>query len=137
LEILANNNHKYWDQLTLVCKSIAKFTPEKPVDLVVCKDVFSHLSTAKFQAVWEKIHHHFLKKDGFLMGTLHTADKDPSKLVTLNKLKEIGAWLVPDKRLLLPLLEETGYKVEKTYNSIHAQLDQGPRLVFQFSAQKI
>lgn len=137
LKILEANNPNYGSQLTLICKSITKYTPEHPVDLVVCKDVFCHLNPSKFQAVWKKIYHIFLKKNGFLMGTIHAADEDPSKLVTINRMKDIGAWFVPDRRFIIPILEGTGYKVEKTYNSIHAQIEEGPRLVFQFKAQKI
>lgn len=134
LELLANNTQSDWDQLTLVCKSITKFTPEHPVDLVVCKDVFPHLNPAKFKAVWEKIHHLFLKKNGFLIGTIFST---PSKLDTSNQLKEIGAWFVPDKRMILPMIEEIGYKVEITERSIHKQLKNEQNFVFQFMAQKI
>ena len=137
LEILANNNQARMDQLTLVCKSLTKFSPEHPVDLVVCKDVFNHLNPAKFQAVFEKIHQHFLKKEGLLFGTLFSSDPASSKIVTINRLRDIGAWLLPNRRLIMPLLEGTGYKVERTSNSLHAELEGGPRLVFQFSAQKI
>lgn len=137
LEILAEKNKPYLDQLTLVCKSITKFTPDHPVDLVVCKDVFPHMNPSKFQAVFQKIHHLYLKKDGFLMGTIFATDNAPSKISKMNQLKEIGAWFLPDKRFILPMLEGTGYKVERTSNSLHTKLEKGPRLCFQFSAQKI
>lgn len=134
LEILASNNLTYADQLTLICKKITKFTPQSPVDLVVCKEVLSYVNPAKFQAVWEKIYNS-LKKDGALFGTLIA--EDPSKLTFVNQLKEIGAWALPDKQQILTLLEGTGYKVEKTAHSIHAQLEGNPRSTYQFSAQKI
>lgn len=96
----------------------------EPVDLVICKDVFPYINPTKFQAVWKKIHDHFLKKGGYLMASIFSHDPSPTKLTMINQLKELGAWVLPDKRLLLSMLEGTGYTLEKTY------------VILQFSAQK-
>lgn len=34
----------------------------------------------------------------------------------MNELKELGAWFTPDKRLIIPMIEGTGYKLEETEN---------------------
>lgn len=129
LEILANNNQTYADQLTRVCKKITHFIPEEPVDLVVCKDTFNYINPSKFQTVWENIFHRFLKKDGMLFGTLFVNNPDHSKLKTINQYKELGAWLIPDSRFIKPLLEDTGYTIIKTTSSTSW-------IVQQFSAKK-
>lgn len=135
LEKLANIDQSYGN-LTLICKKATKFTPEFPVDLVVCKEVLPYINPSKFQSVWEKIHHLYLKKGGHLIGTLFSVGPDPTTFATANKLKEIGAWLLPSKQHILPMFEETGYIIEKNPISIHTQLEGKSRLIFQFTAQK-
>lgn len=125
------------DRLTVVRSSINKYTPDAPADLVICKNVLSYINPAKFEALWGKIHNLLLKEKGILIGTMYTASSHPDQLVEMNKIKEVGGWLLPDRRMVRPLLEGAGYKIEKCiFHKNLPNLQPKDQMAIHFIAEK-
>ena len=55
----------------------------------------------------------FLKEQGILVGTLFRAAPNPKLVPIMNSLKEMGAWFLPDRRMVRPLLASAGYNIKK------------------------
>lgn len=115
LELLSKMNKSALEsgQLKVFTCNITKFKPDETADLVICKNTLPYINPGKFQTLWKKIPKDFLKEKGILIGTLFTTASHPEQLVEMNKIKEVGGWFIPDRRMVRPLLENAGYKVEK------------------------
>ena len=96
-------------QLELVEEEITNFNPVEPIDLVIAADVFPYINPAKFRETWMKIHANFLKEGGVFIGTFF---RSINSLPRNNLIKEMGAWLIPDRRMVRSLLINSGYFVE-------------------------
>lgn len=121
--------------LTLVEADIERFELPEQVDLVIAADSLSYIDPRQFRATWEKIHRS-LKEGGIFIGTLFRSAVDPENLPEMNLLKELGAWLLPDRRMVRALLTQTGYEV-KTCRYRFDVPDEKEPLCIQFVAQKI
>lgn len=98
-------------QLTVVEADINTFVPPEPADLVIAANIFPYIDPVKFQATWQKIHDTYVKKNGFLIGSFFRSV--PSEFKDMNVLKEMGAWFLPDRRMVRPLLTHSGYEIHK------------------------
>lgn len=139
LEVLSKNNKPAIDsgQLTVIKANINKYKPELAVDLVICKNVLPYINPGKFKAMWEKIPS-FLKTNGVFIGSIGTSSSHPDQLIEMNKVKEVGGWFLPDRRMVRPLLEEAGYKVEKCIfhkNLVH--LEPKDQILIHFQGKKL
>ncbi len=111
LNILANLYEKEIasEQLTIIEDYVTEFTPDKPVDLVIAADIFPYINPTNFQNTLKKIHDTFLKENGFLIGNIFRTTSDTPQV---NITKEMGAWLLPDRRMVRPLLTAAGYEIQ-------------------------
>lgn len=107
-------------QLTLVEEDATVYEPSEPADLVIAADVLPYINPAKFKDLWIKIHNNFVKDNGTFIGSLFRFVESPpssrcpmSNLQMSNIMKEMGSWLLADRRMARPLLETTGYKIEE------------------------
>ncbi len=127
-----NNDALKSGLLTLIEADVTSFTPSEPVDLVIAADIFPYINPAKFQDLWIKIHDVFLKKDGFLIGSIfRTIDCVPM----MNAMKETGAWFLQDRRMIRPLLASVGYETIKcTFRKDSPETDPN---AMQFIAKKL
>ena len=103
------------DQLSTVEADATEYAPEEPVDLVVASDLFPYIDPAQFLTTWKRVHDVFLKKGGTLIGSLFrtpTLPLDTHELRLINGMKEAGAWFLPDRRMVRPLLTDAGYEVK-------------------------
>lgn len=103
------------DQLTTVEAEATEYSPEEPVDLVVASDLFPYIDPAQFLPTLKRVHDVFLKKGGTLIGSLFrtpTLPLDTHELRLINGMKEAGAWFLPDRRMVRPLLTDAGYEVK-------------------------
>lgn len=124
-------------KLKVIHSSITKYTPSKPVDLVICRNVLSYINPEKFQSLWERIHNLFLKDNGTLIGTIFTKSPHPSQAKSIQALEEIGAWLLPDFRMARPLLINTGYTIHNCALQLNTKcLKPEDQIIIQFSATK-
>lgn len=120
LNILTANNQDALasGQLTLVEQDITTYTSE-PVDLVVAADIFPYLDPTQFRATWMKVSA-YIKANGHLIGSLFrfppeigTSSPHATKALTLlNMIQEMGVWVLPDRRMVRPLLQAGHYEAE-------------------------
>lgn len=96
-------------QLTIIESDVTEFTPSEPVDLVVAADILPYINPIHFRSTWTKIHQ-FIKQEGFFIGNLFRSISDP--LVMMNTMREMGAWFLPDRRMVRPLLTHMGYDIQ-------------------------
>lgn len=138
-EILSKNNPSAINsgQLKVIKANINKYQPDQPVDLVICKNVFPYINPSKFKAMWEKIPT-FLKTNGTFIGSIGTTSSHPDQLIEMNKVKEVGGWFLPDRRMVRPLLEGAGYKVEKCiFHKNLAHLEPKDQILIHFLGKKL
>lgn len=136
LAVLAVKHKVYLStgQLVLVEADITEYTPDQPVDLVIAADSFPYVDPSKFKATWEKVHAIFLKQNGTLVGSLFRAFTKPELAQELNVWKEMGAWFLPDRRMVKALLAQTGYEIKScSYRSDPGYIE--PACI-QFIAEK-
>lgn len=119
-------------QLTLVEADISTYTPPQPVDLVVAADLFPYLDLAQFQDTWKKIHDYFIKEQGVLIGSFFRSDVETVPII--HGMKEMGAWLFPDRRMVRALISQTGYNVSTCQFRDQARSQE--RICIQFIAEK-
>jgi len=96
--------------LTLIEADVTTFIPSEAADLVIAADIFPYINPLKFHDLWKKIHDVFLKKDGFLVGSIF---RSTNCIPMMNSLKEAGAWFLQDRRMVRPLLSNMGYETIK------------------------
>lgn len=117
LKHLTARNQEYVQsgQLEVICEDIATYVPKEPVDLVIATDVLPYIDPVQFKTTWMKIHDVCVKEGGFFIGTLFRSVDSPTKLQSrhANNMKEMGAWLLPDKRMVSPLLTGVGYDIKE------------------------
>lgn len=99
------------EQLELIEEDVATFTSDEMTDLVIATDVLPYTDPSQFRATWTKIHDTLIKEKGFLIGTLFRSAPTHNEVQLMNGAKEMGAWLLPDSRMVKPLLKQTGYKI--------------------------
>ena len=121
-------------QLELIEADVANYAPAAPVDLVIAADSLPYVDPGKFKATWSKIHDVFLKENGFLVGSLFRAHTQPTDLPIMNLWKEFGAWFLPDRRMVKPLLIHSGYEIKTCKYRIDNPNDE-PACI-QFIAEK-
>jgi SAM-dependent methyltransferase len=121
-------------QLSIIETDVTTFIPTEPVDLVIASDLFPYIDPSKFQATWIKIHDKFVKEKGFLIGSLFRSAPTSKEVQVMNSMKEMGAWFLPDRRMVRPLLTHTGYDIKTCrYQYDVAELEP---LCIQFVAEK-
>jgi SAM-dependent methyltransferase len=98
-------------QLVIIEADVTKFAPSEPADLVIAEDILPYINPAEFHDTWIKIHSTFVKDGGFLIGNLFRSTN--SNLPLMNFMRMTGAWLLPDERMVKPLLTNVGYEIEK------------------------
>jgi SAM-dependent methyltransferase len=105
LDFLTANNKAAVDpgQLTIVQADVA--------DLVIAANVLPYINPNGFRQTWEKIHHACVKKGGYFVGSLFRSAPSEKEVMYMNSLKAMGAWFLPDRRIVRPLLTEAGYKI--------------------------
>lgn len=121
-------------QLEIIEEDASKFEPSAPVDLVIAADSLPYLDPSKFRATWSKIHDVFLKEKGFLVGSLFRAHTKPELTPVMNVWKEMGAWFLPDRRMVKPLLTHSGYEIKTCKYRIDAPNEEAACI--QFIAEK-
>lgn len=99
-------------QLSIINEDVTTFVPSEPADLVVAADIFPYIDPTKFRATWTKVHDTFIKERGFLIGTLFRSATQPKDVPVMNMMKEMGAWFLPDRRMVRPLLTQAGYEIK-------------------------
>ncbi len=99
-------------KLKIVEADVAAFIPEAPADLVLAVDILPYIDPAKFIETWKQIHDLCVKEDGFLAGNFFRTLSDPEMAPMMNLAKEMGAWFLPDRRMVRPLLTHAGYEVK-------------------------
>lgn len=138
LEILAKNNQPAIDsgKLKVIQSNVTKYAPDLPVDLVVCQNILPYVNPGKFKALWEKIPS-FLKANGTFIGSFSTTSSHKDQIIEMNKVKEVGGWFLPDRRMAKPLLMSAGYKIEKCifYKNLE-HLEPKDQLLIHFMATK-
>ncbi|MBA3237571.1 MAG: class I SAM-dependent methyltransferase [Parachlamydiaceae bacterium] len=97
-------------KLSLIEKDVATFTPLESADLVIAADIFPYINPSKFENLWNRIHDTFIKENGFLIGNFFRVTNATPEI---NALKEMGAWFLPDRRMVRPLLTNQGYEIIK------------------------
>lgn len=97
-------------QLTLVHSTIEEYTPAEPADLVLSIDSLPHVDPARFKAVWQNIHDLMLKEEGCFIGSLFRSVPNEDELQ--NTVREMGAWFLPDRRMVRPLLTHAEYEIK-------------------------
>ncbi|VHO02137.1 class I SAM-dependent methyltransferase [Candidatus Rhabdochlamydia sp. T3358] len=131
-------------QLKIIKEDVSTYVPLEPVDLVVAADIFSYIDPAQFRDTWTKVHDVFIKESGFLIGTLFRSDCKPQQKVQqvrqiqqINFLKELGAWFLPDRRMVRPLLKQAGYEIKTCLYRIDIpEIEQREQMCIQFVAEK-
>lgn len=122
--------------LTVIHGNIETFNTEEQADLVVAADTLPYINPSAFRKTWEKVHDVCLKKEGYFVGSLFTASDKPDQNSTfMNFMREQGAWLIHDRRMVRPILSSTGYDtVSCTY-----RIDKGLpyKMCIQFVAKKL
>lgn len=114
---------------------ICEFLPEEPADLVIAADILPYIDPRKFRATWKKIHDVCVKENGIFIGNLFRAAPTPNELRMVNMMKEMGAWVLPDRRMVRPLLADAGFAIEKcTYRQ---DLPGPNQICIQFKAKKL
>lgn len=137
LDILIRNNQAAYNEgrLQVVEADVTDFTPKEAVDLVIAADILPYTDPAKFQNTWMKIST-FVKPGGTFSGSLFRTLPSQSgiALTAINTIKEAGAWLLPDRRMVRPLLAVAGYQVK---TCIYRQdLPGDEQMCIQFIAHK-
>ncbi|MBF8263026.1 MAG: hypothetical protein HW387_691 [Parachlamydiales bacterium] len=114
LDILRQNNLATVEsgQLQIIEADVETFSPSEPADLVVAADILPYIDPAQFRTTWNKIHDKFIKENGFLVGNLFRTPTHPELIPQMNSMKEMGAWFLPDRRMVRPLLTQTGYVIK-------------------------
>lgn len=123
-------------QLTVVQQDVTTYLPAESVDLVIAYDILPYIDPKEFRATWAKIHDTFLKKSGLLLGTLFRKVKDH---IHTNLMKEQGAWLLPDRRMVRPLLQDAGYEIKECKFRDEGEEGQDPKeyaIGIRFIAEK-
>lgn len=124
-------------QLSIIEADISTYIPSQPVDLVIAADVFSYIDPSNFRNTWIKVHDVFIKKNGFLVGSLFRSAVNQKQVPLMNLLKEMGAWLLPDRRMVRPLLTEAGYEIKTCkYRKDDSELKLDEQMCIQFIAKK-
>ncbi len=138
LVVLAGNNQAALrsGQLTIVEADITEFAPSEPVDLVIAADSLQYIDPMKFEVTWRKIHG-YIKEKGFFIGSLLRAAPipDPLLMSAMNGMKAFGAWVLPDRRMVRPLLEHVGYQIQICGYRVDLP-EKKDQLWMQFIAQK-
>jgi len=97
------------DKIATVQSDVNDFEPAEPVDLIVAEDVLMYTDPTRFEELWGRISA-WVKEEGHFLGTfLHKSPKQNERF--LNQMEEMGAWGLPDRRMVRPLLTSAGYKV--------------------------
>lgn len=137
LDVLAAQNAEAIasGQLVLQESDVADFVPKEAADLVLAADIFPYVDPARFQETWKKIHDTCVKEEGFLVGTFFRAPVRKDQEPEANIFKEMGAWLLPDRRMVRALLNQTGYEVETCKFRLEGDKDPDPMCI-QFIAKK-
>jgi SAM-dependent methyltransferase len=134
LSILSAKNQKAIAEkkLSIVEADITTYTPQEPADLVVASDSLPYTDPSQFRATLTKIHDRFVKRGGFFIGTLFCSTHD---LRLMNILKEMGAWMLWDKRMVRPLVTSAGFEM-KTDKYVTQDGSKEEAVAIQFIAQK-
>jgi SAM-dependent methyltransferase len=121
LDVLIQNNRAALDshQLTIVEEDITTYTPFESVDLVIAAEIFSFIDPTQFRVTWMKVSK-YIKTNGHLIGTffrfppeIDTPSPHATKALTLlNMIQEMGVWVLPDRRMVRPLLQAAHYETE-------------------------
>lgn len=126
-------------QLILIEADATEYTPAEAVDLVVASDLFFYIDPALFFSTWKKVHDLFVKKGGILIGSFHRCPPPPisaKELAHMNGMKEMGAWLLPDRRMVRPLLTHAGYVIKSCTYLKEEFEEEGKATHIQFVAEK-
>jgi cyclopropane fatty-acyl-phospholipid synthase-like methyltransferase len=118
------------EKVEMFLEDITTFTPCEPADLVIACDVLPYIDPMKFQETWLKIQKIFVKKNGLFIGTLFHSINNP----VMPFMKEQGAWFLPDRRMVKPLLMEAGYVIEDC--RYRFDLSGREQMVIQFVGRK-
>lgn len=133
--LISQNRNEFSDgRLQVIESDMTSFTPEESVDLVIAADSLPYINPKKFKATWEKIHS-YIKEGGYFFGSLFRLVYKPAQVPSINLMKEMGAWFLPDRRMVRPLLTSAGYAIQKC--NFRATENQGVPVCIQFEAQKI
>ena len=124
-------------RLKIMMDDINTFTYPKPADLVIATDVLSYSDPAQFRTTMTKIHDQFVKEGGDFLGTLFRLPTKPKSTEWINYLKETGAWFLPDRRMVEPLLADVGFTVKSCDYMMEGVQEGSEPLSVQFVAQKI
>ncbi|MDF2577304.1 MAG: hypothetical protein K0S74_788 [Chlamydiales bacterium] len=122
-------------QLSVVEANLATYTPEEPAELVLAMDVFPYIDPKQFRDTWTKVHDLFIKEDGLFMGTFFRSVNSKREIIHMNMLKEMGAWFLPDRRMVRPLLLHVGYDVKTCI--YRKENDNMEPMCIEFVARKI
>ncbi len=123
-------------QLKVIECDITTYTPSEPADLVVAADILSYVDPTKFRSTWTKIHDTFLKEKGFFIGTLFRSAITQQQVPSMNLMKEMGAWFLPDRRMVRPLLTSAGYQINTCRYRIDDPSETDHQCI-QFIAEKV
>ena len=98
-------------RLELLQADLVEYVQASPrkFHLVVANDIFSYLPPNAFQPVWMKIRD-LVHDEGFFAGTFFFEGLH-EPVECKNMLEEMGAWLLPDRRMVRRLLAEAGFEV--------------------------
>lgn len=134
LNILASQYKKEIDSgiLKVIHADATAYIPDEPADLVIAEDVLPYVDPSKFQNFWIKIHKLFVKENGLFIGSFFRTVTD--NVMQMNMMREMGAWFLPDRRMVRPLLTNQGFEVLKC---TFRKDDQGEPICIQFAAKKI
>ncbi len=122
-------------QLQVVEADISTYRPDSPADLVIASDILPFIDPEKFMGIWKRIHDLCVKEKGFIAGNLFCALSGFGNDSLMYALQNMGAWVLPDKRMVQPLLTHAGYesKTCEFRHDIPGHQDHS----MQFVAQKI
>jgi hypothetical protein len=93
-------------QLSLIEENMGTFSYRQQVDLVLAVDSLPYMNPAEFMETWRKVGA-CVKENGFFVGTLFRLVRGADPL--LNIAEEMGAWHLPDRRMVRPLLTDAGF----------------------------
>ncbi len=99
-------------QLQVVAADISTYQPDSPADLVIASDILPFIDPAKFMGTWKRIHDLCVKEEGFLVGNFFRSLTELKSAPLIYALQEMGAWTLPDRRMVRPLLTHAGYEIK-------------------------
>ena len=123
------------EQLKIVESDIASFETSEQADLVIAADSLNYINPLDFKKTWQKIHDQFLKQGGDFIGSLYRCETSAGPVPLTNTFKEMGAWLLPDRRMVRPLLTNTGYDIKTCIYRKSNEEDEP--ICIQFVAKKL